>query len=108
MFNYLFTSLLVATFAQAMTVTAPAEGVNWQSGTASQTVSWQAVDTDATSFMIQLVNQVSAVPRGFGSFWLALETGSMGTSVGSWFLLVSMLEVLESSALQYILTTKHS
>jgi hypothetical protein len=46
----------------------------WSSGTGSQTVSWQAVDTDATSFVIQLVNQVST-SEGRGGWGQGVEEG---------------------------------
>jgi hypothetical protein len=57
----LFTALLVATFARAVSVTTPNNNTMWSSGTSGQTVSWEAVSSDPTSFVIQLVNQVSRI-----------------------------------------------
>jgi hypothetical protein len=53
-----FLAPLFALAVKAVTVTSPTEGQNWgTSGT--QTVSWDAVSTDPTSFSVVLVNDVS-------------------------------------------------
>lgn len=57
--SFLATLLLAAVGSQAITVQSPSRDTVWQSGVSAQTVSWEAVSTDATSFAIQLVNQVS-------------------------------------------------
>ncbi|KAH8089300.1 Ser-Thr-rich glycosyl-phosphatidyl-inositol-anchored membrane family-domain-containing protein [Filobasidium floriforme] len=51
----LFLAPLFALAVQAVTVTSPTEGQNWGTSDA-QTVSWDAVSTDPTSFSIVLVN----------------------------------------------------
>lgn len=62
MYTSLFTTLALAMLgAQAMTVENPTQDTVWMAETSGQTVSWEAVSTDATSFAIQLVNQVSGV-----------------------------------------------
>jgi hypothetical protein len=49
---------LFALAVKAVTVTSPTEGQNWGT-TGAQTVSWEAVSTDPTSFSVVLVNDVS-------------------------------------------------
>lgn len=44
--------------SNAISVESPTKDTVWESS-GSQTVEWKAVDTDPTSFEIQLVNQVS-------------------------------------------------
>ena len=58
MFKSALFALGLAAAAQAIKVTSPTDDSIWQSGTSSQTVSWEAVDTDKTSFAILLINQV--------------------------------------------------
>lgn len=57
MFKSALFALGLAAAAQAIKVTSPTDDSIWQSGTSSQTVSWEAVDTDKTSFAILLINQ---------------------------------------------------
>jgi len=52
---------LFALAVKAVTVTSPTEGQNWGT-TGAQTVSWEAVSTDPTSFSVVLVNDVSGGP----------------------------------------------
>ena len=57
----MYTGLIFSLFAigvSAIKVTSPTDDDVWASGTSGQTVSWEAVNTDATSFAIQLINQV--------------------------------------------------
>jgi hypothetical protein len=56
---YAATLLALVSQISAIQVTSPSSSTVWSSGTSGQTVSWQAVSTDPTSFVIQLVNQVS-------------------------------------------------
>lgn len=49
---------LFALAVKAVSVTSPTEGQNWGTSGA-QTVSWDAVSTDPTSFSVVLVNDVS-------------------------------------------------
>lgn len=59
MFTKFFTlAPLLALAVKAVTVTSPTEGQNWGTSGA-QTVSWEAVSTDPTSFSVVLVNDVS-------------------------------------------------
>jgi len=58
-FSTLLASLALCALTSAIQVTTPDDTTVWRSGTAGQTVSWKAVSTDATSFVIRLVNQVS-------------------------------------------------
>lgn len=53
-----FLAPLFALAVKAVSVTSPTEGQNWGTSGA-QTVSWNAVSTDPTSFSIVLVNDVS-------------------------------------------------
>jgi hypothetical protein len=53
-----FLAPLFALAVKAVSVTSPTEGQNWGTSGA-QTVSWDAVSTDPTSFSIVLVNDVS-------------------------------------------------
>lgn len=58
MFTKLFTVLpLVALTAQALKVTSPDEKTEWGL-TGSQTVSWESVSSDPSSFAIVFVNDV--------------------------------------------------
>ena len=57
-FKPLATALALCTLTSAIQVTSPISSTLWSSDTSGQTVSWTAVNTDATSFVIQLVNQV--------------------------------------------------
>lgn len=59
--NALYAATLLSLVSQisAIQVTSPSSSTVWSSGTSGQTVSWEAVSTDPTSFVIQLVNQVS-------------------------------------------------
>ncbi|EJT97565.1 hypothetical protein DACRYDRAFT_24953 [Dacryopinax primogenitus] len=54
---YAFAALLLAIPALGIAVTSPGQSTVWNANTASQTVAWTSVDTDATSFAIFLVNQ---------------------------------------------------
>jgi len=61
MFKSAIVAFTLAAVAQAISVEMPAKDTVWQSGGGAQTVSWEAVSTDATSFAIQLINQVRVV-----------------------------------------------
>ena len=56
--KFLTIAPLFALAVKAVTVTSPTEGQNWGT-TGAQTVSWEAVSTDPTSFSVVLVNDVS-------------------------------------------------
>ena len=48
----------LALLAKAITVTSPTEGQNWGT-TGAQTVAWNSVESDPSSFTVLLVNDVS-------------------------------------------------
>ena len=54
--------LLSASLITAIQVTNPTQQTVWNAAGGAQTLSWKAVSTDATSFVVQLVNQVSHFP----------------------------------------------
>ncbi|KAI9638867.1 uncharacterized protein MKK02DRAFT_41894 [Dioszegia hungarica] len=53
----IFAFLSLLTVAAAIRVTSPSSSTVWASGTSAQTITWEAVSSDPTSFTIQLVNQ---------------------------------------------------
>ena len=57
-FSVLSASLLFVATALAISVTSPVEGAFWDASKSSQTVAWNSVSTDPTSFTILLVNMV--------------------------------------------------
>lgn len=59
----IFAFLSLLTVAAAIRVTSPSSSTVWASGTSAQTITWEAVSSDPTSFTIQLVNQVSLLCR---------------------------------------------
>ena len=68
MFKSAIAVLALGAAVNAIKVEMPDKETLWQSGGGAQTVAWEAVSTDATSFAIQLVNQVSG---WFLFYWLA-------------------------------------
>ena len=56
-------SLALSTLTSAIQVTSPGTSTLWSSGTSAQTISWQSVSTDPTSFSIELVNQVYIIAK---------------------------------------------
>ncbi|WRT69734.1 uncharacterized protein IL334_006725 [Kwoniella shivajii] len=57
MYKLTLAALSALALAGAITVESPDKDTIWQSGTSSQSISWNAVSTDPTSFVVQLVNQ---------------------------------------------------
>lgn len=76
-----FAALVAVVFlgvSQAIQVTKPALGDFWQSGQSGQTVEWQAVSTDPTSFAIELVNQAGFLQNSPVVLVANQSTGSSG------------------------------
>lgn len=83
----LTTFAFVAALSNAIKVESPSKDTVWSSSTNSQTVSWEAVSTDATSFAILLVNQVcfSPSPSLACSMLLILRPDSWTTLPSRWY-----------------------
>lgn len=58
-FLALSATLLFVAAALAISVTSPTEGQNWDASKSSQSVSWNSVSSDPSSFTISLVNMVT-------------------------------------------------
>lgn len=56
--------LALAAIANAIQVTSPDNSTTWSSSSSAQTIQWNPVATDPTSFTVQLVNQVSLPSYG--------------------------------------------
>ncbi|RSH93230.1 hypothetical protein EHS25_007584 [Saitozyma podzolica] len=76
--NALYAATLLALVSQisAIQVTSPSSSTVWSSGTSGQTVSWQSVSTDPTSFVIQLVNQAGFLSNSPVTLTANQSTGS--------------------------------
>ncbi|ORX37645.1 hypothetical protein BD324DRAFT_622712 [Kockovaella imperatae] len=69
-------AIILAALANGISVNSPNAYSEWQSGTSSQTVTWTAVSTDPSSFLIQLVNQQGFLPNGPVTLSSSTNTGS--------------------------------
>jgi len=79
MFKSAIVAFTLAAVAQAISVEMPAKDTVWQSGGGAQTVSWEAVSTDATSFAIQLINQAGFLPNSPVTLVANQSTGDANT-----------------------------
>ncbi|KAK4686052.1 hypothetical protein P7C73_g4086, partial [Tremellales sp. Uapishka_1] len=89
---YALALLTLGLSASAISVTSPTNTTVWSSGTSGQTVSWEAVSTDPTSFEIQLVNQAGFLTNSPVTLVANQTTGSANVvnsvtvtySAGTW------------------------
>jgi len=78
MFSSLYVVLAVALSALAISVTSPTNTSGWQSN-AVNTITWNRVDTDPTSFAVFLVNQDATVLPGKSELLIATVDATQGS-----------------------------